>query len=101
MRGEGQSRERELEFFRRDICRVFDPICERLPRQACKAFAVWIIGVQDRGLRRSSTGAFKQTALGGEIILKSFVKVHVLARQVGKNGRLKAAAPETIHHERV
>ena len=50
---------------------------------------------------RARAGAFKQAALGGEIVLHGVVKIEMVAGEIGEDGRGEAAAPQAIERQRV
>ena len=63
--------------------------------------AVRIVDIDDAASERSGAGAFKQAALGCEIVLHRVVKIEMIARQIGEDGSRKAATPQTIERQGV
>ncbi len=74
-------------------------IGDHIFRRASQSFSVLVIDVEHRHIRRARSGAFKKPQLGREIILKRFMIIHVLAREIGENSRGEVATPQTIHRQ--
>ena len=73
-------------------------VCSAASRSCC---AVRIVDIHDAIERAARAGAFKQAALGGEIILHGVVKIEMIAGQIGEDGHGEAAAPQAIERQRV
>ena len=55
--------------------------------QAEKLLAIVIVDVNDCRVGSACSGPREEDFLGGEIVFKSFVIIHVLARQIRENRR--------------
>ncbi len=96
-----QAVEGQLEFFCREIRAIVQTVGQRVAYDALQLFAPLVIGVDDGGVWRARTGALKEPALGFEIVVEGFVKIDVVAGEIGEDRRGKVAAPNAIEGQSV
>src|SRR5262249_6072000 len=101
VRSESETRKVQLKFSRVNVGGIFDAVGDCRFCNAGQARPVFVVHIANFHLRGARARAFKKAALRGEIVLERFVKIHVLAREIRKDSRLKVAAPEAIHHQRM
>ena len=88
-------------FFAVTCAPAVEAVGDRPARQTRQALAVCVVHVDDASVRRARAGAFKQPALGGEVVLKAVVKIEMVAGEIGEDGGGEVAAPEPIERQRV
>src|SRR5207249_6470090 len=91
---ERQTVESELKFLCGDVGVQFQSICDGFLSEPDQPLAELVVPIQHCNFRCTGPCARKQALLCREIILERLVKIHVLAREVGKHSGLKMRSEE-------